>query len=139
MVDDPLISSYRDLKVWQDAMTLAERCNLTTQGFPRSETFGLVAEIRRAASSIPANIAEGYGRFSQAAYRNHLSIARGSAVETESWIDLLERRGYVSPQRATELYQKCDEIQRLLTLRMKSLGEKTYAIREESDEPYHVE
>ncbi len=96
-------------------------------------------QVLRSATSIAANIAEGYGRYSQAAYRNHRSIARGSALETESWMDLLQRRGYLSPERATELFEKCDEIQRLLTLRMKSLGEnKTYAIREEADEPYHV-
>ena len=75
----------------------------------------------RSAGSIAANIAEGYGRFSQAAYRNHLSIARGSAFESESWIDLLMRLGYIDREDGDDLTAKCKAIQIMLTTRMKSL------------------
>ncbi|HEX2363780.1 MAG TPA: four helix bundle protein, partial [Bradyrhizobium sp.] len=57
-----MINSYRDLRVWQDAMTLAESCYVLTGRFPRDELFGITSQIRRAAASIPANIAEGHGR-----------------------------------------------------------------------------
>ena len=93
----------------------------------------------RSAGSVPANIAEGYGRFSQAAYRNHLSIARGSLFETQSWIDLLHRTGFLDDERKAELSDGCIDIGRLLTLRMKDLsnGKQSYA-REEGRE-YRVD
>lgn len=56
------IQSYRDLKVWQEAMNLAESCYKITKLFPKEETYGMISQIRRSAASIPANIAEGYGR-----------------------------------------------------------------------------
>ena len=64
-------------------------------------------QLIRSGTSIGANIAEGYGRFSQGAYRNHLSIARGSAFETESWIDLLVQSNYVSREIGDELLAQC--------------------------------
>ena len=89
-------------------------------------------QMMRSAGSIAANVAEGYGRLSQAAYRSHLSIARGSTFESESWIDLLVRRGYVDPERGETLIASCHEIGRMLTARMRSLNSgKTYAIGEE--------
>jgi len=89
----------------------------------------IASQLIRAAGSVPANIAEGYGRFSQAAYRSHLSVARGSLFEAESWIDLLARRGYISPDTETQLIEECAEIGKMLTVRMKSLGDapKSYA------------
>ena len=89
-------------------------------------------QLVRSAGSVAANIAEGYGRFSQAAYRNHLSIARGSAFETESWLDLLIRTGCVAESVARPLVEDCIEVQKLLTFRMKGLPRgQTYAIKEE--------
>lgn len=64
---DHEIQSYRDLRVWQEALALAELCYRQTRDFPRDELFGLTAQIRRAAASIPANIAEGWGRESTGA------------------------------------------------------------------------
>ena len=95
-------------------------------------------QLVEAADSVGGNIAEGYGRYSQAAYRNHVSIARGSAFEVESWLDLLIRRHYVSEEQGDRLLVQVIEVQRLLTLKMKSLGDgKTYAINEEPFK-YHV-
>jgi four helix bundle protein len=89
-------------------------------------------QLLRAVTSVAANIAEGYGRYSRASYRNHLSIARGSAFEVESWLDLLERRGQLTAERADYLLSSCVEVQKLLTLRMKSLEQvKASAIHEE--------
>jgi four helix bundle protein len=72
------IRSHRDLEVWQVAMSVAEQCYRLTQSFPREEMFGLALQIRRAAASVPANIAEGYGRESKREYIQFLRIAQGS-------------------------------------------------------------
>ena len=69
------IKSYRDLKVWLDAMTLVEGCYLHTKVFPRDEMYGLTAQVRRASVSAPANIAEGYGRDNTGSHIQFLKIA----------------------------------------------------------------
>jgi len=85
------IQSHRDLRVWREAMMLAELCYRHTRDFPRDELFGLTAQIRRAAVSIPANIAEGYGRENTGSYVQFLRIAQGSCKEVETHIELAER------------------------------------------------
>lgn len=75
------IESYRDLRVWNEAMDLAVECYELTRLFPREEAFGLTAQIRRAAASVPANIAEGYGRNSAGSYVQFLRNAQGSLKE----------------------------------------------------------
>lgn len=79
-------------------------------------------QILRSGTSVAANIAEGYGRYSEAAYGNHLSIARGSLLETQSWLDLLQRAGYVSDDKVRELVAACEEIARMVTATMKPLN-----------------
>jgi four helix bundle protein len=85
------VQSYRDLRVWQEAMSLAEMCYRFTQAFPREEQFGLTSQIRRAAVSIPANIAEGYGREQTGSYVQFLRIAQGSCKEVETHLLLAAR------------------------------------------------
>ena len=85
------INSYRDPVVWQEAMNLAEAAYRTTARFPREEIYGLTAQLRRSAASVPANIAEGYGRDSKGAYVQHLRIAQGSLKEFETHLLLAER------------------------------------------------
>jgi four helix bundle protein len=87
----PKIQSYEDLEVWQLAMTLAEECYKLTAAFPREETYGLTAQIRRAAVSIPANIAEGYGRNQTGNFLHFLRIAQGSVRELETHLLLTSR------------------------------------------------
>src|SRR5438128_2288659 len=77
------LESYRDLRVWQLSMQLAEDCYRLTRSFPREETFGLTSQIRRASSRIPANIAEGYGRSHRGEYLQFLRVAQGSLKELE--------------------------------------------------------
>ena len=76
--------SYRDLVVWQASMTLAEDCYRVTRRFPKEETFGMTSQIRRAAASIPANIAEGHGRESTGSFIQFLRVAQGSTKELET-------------------------------------------------------
>lgn len=83
------LESYRDLKVWQRAMTLAEACYLQTRSFPREEMFGLTSQIRRAGASIAANIAEGYGREQTRTFVQFLRISQGSLKELETHLLLV--------------------------------------------------
>jgi four helix bundle protein len=92
-MEERRVQSYRDLIVWQEAMTLAEMCYRRTVGFPKSELFGLISQILRAASVIPANIAEGYGREYRQEYIQFLRVAQGSLKELETHLILSERVG----------------------------------------------
>ena len=105
-------SEFRQMALWQKAQTFASEVAQVVGAMPsRNKVADIVgAQLLRAATSIPANIAEGYGRFSQAAYRNHLSMARGSAFEVESWLDLLSRQGLISADEATRLMGQCTEL-----------------------------
>jgi four helix bundle protein len=132
----PNTSDFRRMVLWQKAQSLADDVIEVIATMPRDRASDVIAhQLLRAVTSIAANIAEGYGRYSRASYRNHLSIARGSAFEVESWLDLLQRRGYIAPESAHSLLSGCVEVQKLLTLRMKSLEKTTgYAVREEEYE-----
>lgn len=92
------IQSYRDLRVWQDGMTLATACYQLTRRFPKEELFGLTTQIRRAASSVPANIAEGHGRENRGEFIQFLRIAQGSLKEVETHILLSVRVGLMMTQ-----------------------------------------
>jgi len=103
--------------LWQKAQTFAVALTQLMPELPQNRSGDVLAsQLLRSGSSIAANVAEGYGRYSQAAYRNHLSIARGSAFETESWLDLLVRSGFVSESKIKPLMGQCTELQKLLTL-----------------------
>src|SRR5690554_7663438 len=86
---------YQDLRVWNNAMQLVEYVYRLTSNYPDSEKYGLVSQMRRAAVSIPSNIAEGNGRGSDKDYRRFLTIARGSLMELETQIILSARLGFV--------------------------------------------
>ncbi len=102
------------------------------KNLPRGRASDLVgAQVLRSAGPVPANIAEGYGRYSKAAYRNHLSIARGSLFETQSWIDLLVRDGLIDRDAADQIDGLCEELARILTARMKALESANGRVREE--------
>ena len=90
-MDDAPVQSYRDLRVWRESMLLAEMCYRHTRSFPKDERFGLTTQIRRAAASIPANIAEGYGREQTRSYVQFLRIAHGSCKEVETHLILADR------------------------------------------------
>jgi len=113
--------SYRDLKTWQNAMSLAEACYQYSKAFPRDELFGLTAQLRRAAVSIPANIAEGYGRESLASYVHFLKIAQGSLKELETHIILATRVELLETESSEDLLRQSDEIGRMLRGLIKSL------------------
>jgi four helix bundle protein len=123
---------FRAMALWQKAQDLAAQVAELVSRLPRDRTAETIGgQLMRSAASVPANIAEGYGRFSQPAYRSHLSIARGSVFEPISRLDLLRRCGYISDDQESQLVASYQTIGKLLTLRMKSLsGNKLSYARE---------
>jgi four helix bundle protein len=108
------VRSYRDLQVWQRAMDVAVAVYDLTRSYPRDELFGLTSQSRRAASSIAANIAEGYGRASKPSYLSFLRIARGSLKELETHLMLAERVGITNAGATARLLEQTDELGRML-------------------------
>jgi len=118
------IRSFHDLIVWQKAMALAEASYRLTGAYPRQEIYGMVAQIRRAAVSVPANIAEGYGRESTGAFIQFLRIAQGSLKELETHILLSERLKLTANERTMVVRTECEEVGRLLRALIRSLQTK---------------
>lgn len=106
--------SYRDLLVWQRGMDLAQGVYETTRTWPREERFGLTDQVRRAAASVPANIAEGHGRLSPRDFLHHCSIARGSLSEVETHLTLAYRLSYINQSAHDLLLAQTTEVARLL-------------------------
>ncbi len=115
------VRSYRDLRVWRQAMDLATASYPLTATFPREETFGLTAQIRRAAVSIPANIAEGYGREPTGSYAQFLRIAQGSLKELETHFLLSVRLGFTESGACEGLIADCDALGRMLRSLIRSV------------------
>ena len=108
------IQNYKDLIVWQKAMDLAEQIHRLSKAFPKEELYGLTSQIRRAAVSVPSNIAEGHARQSTAEFRNFLSIAQGSVAEVETQQLLAQRFEYLTPVQAQPAEQLISEIAKML-------------------------
>jgi len=116
---------HSDLQVWQKAIDLVTEIYKITATFPSEERFGLTSQARRAAVSIPSNIAEGHGRKLTGAYINHLSIAYGSLMELETQTQIAVRLNFVQEDNATALLKQMDEIGKMLTGLKNSLSDKT--------------
>lgn len=112
--EDTRIRSYRDLRVWQEGMNLAGICYELTKSFPKAEVFGMTSQIRRAASSVPANIAEGYGRESKGDYLQFLRISQGSLKELETHIILCTRIGLLTDEETCSPLEHCDRLGKML-------------------------
>jgi four helix bundle protein len=112
-------ASYRDLKVWQDAMSLTVRIYAATAHFPNEERYGIVQQMRRAAVSIPSNIAEGYGRQTSRQRYSFLENAMGSLFELETQTELSSRLGFLNDSEAHDLSDTIRNLGRGLTALMK--------------------
>jgi len=106
--------SYQDLKVWQKAMDLTELVYEASASLPSEEKFGLTAQMRRCAVSVPSNIAEGYGRDSDGSFVQFLRTSQGSLKELETQIILSGRLGFMKPDIVRDLLNKSDEIGKML-------------------------
>ncbi len=116
-----MIESYRDLKVWQRAMDLVVEAYEITKRLPRDELYALSAQVKSSATSIAANIAEGYGRGSTGAYINHLSIARGSLKECETHISAALRLKMLTEEHTDEFFELSQQIGKMLNSLIDSL------------------
>ena len=106
--------SYRDLIVWQKAMVLARNTYALSQGLPKNETYGMFSQIRRAAVSIPSNIAEGHGRLTDSQFRHFLGNARGSLYELQTQLELAADLGHCNKVQVAELMEQGQEVARLI-------------------------
>jgi four helix bundle protein len=116
--------TYRDLNAWKQAMTVAEDCYRCTNSFPAEERLGLTSQLRRAAVSIPANVAEGRCRQTTGAFINHVGIALGAVGELETCIELSSRLGFLKPPDVARLSTSVSAIGRLLSALLRSLESK---------------
>ncbi|AWC25301.1 four helix bundle protein [Aminobacter sp. MSH1] len=114
--------SYKDLIVWQQAMDLAVAVYGATKTWPREELYGLTSQVRRAAASVPSNIAEGYGREVRGSYQQFLRIAQGSLKELETQLIIAQRTG-IAPKATTDpLLSGAESVGKLLRLLIRKLS-----------------
>jgi len=118
------VQSFRDLEVWKIAMDLATECYRVTKAFPKDELFGMTSQIRRAAASIPANIAEGQGREHTKEFLHHLSIARGSLMEVQTHLLLAQRVDLLNAHQLNQLLPICERISQMLSRLRQALEKK---------------
>ncbi len=121
------VQNYRELEVWQKGLDLVVLIYRETARFPREEIYGLTNQLRRASVSIPSNIAEGQGRRSTKEFLHHLSIARGSALEVQTQLEIAKRLQYLTEDQATELDCLTVMVIRLLSGLMNALDRKLQA------------
>ena len=115
------IESYRDLRGWQAGMELAKSRYALTSSFPKVAMLGMVCQIRRAATSIPANIAEGNGREHTKGYIQFLRIAQGSSKELETHLMLLKEVSISTPEAVSPLLSQADDVGRMLRALIRAL------------------
>ncbi len=115
------LTSYRELDVWKKAVDLVEAIYELSRQLPDDEKFGLVSQIRRAAVSVPSNIAEGYGRQHRGDYLRHLSVANGSLKEMETQLLIAGRLGFINRDQARPAWELSQEVGRMLSALSASL------------------
>jgi four helix bundle protein len=111
--------THRNLIMWQRAQELGFQISKLTHRLPQNWANAILArQIISAATSVGANIVEGHGRYTPAAHRNHLLIARGSLAETDSWFDQLRRGGYITEAEEGPFLQECTELMAMITAKV---------------------
>jgi len=124
LVKNVAIQSYRELEVWKISMDLADKIYDITETFPKNEMYGLASQIRRAAVSIPSNIAEGSARSGTKELLYFINIARGSLAELETQLILSERRKYIDSDTLEQLISIANSVGKMLTRLYQSLERK---------------
>jgi len=115
------MKTYRDLKVWQKSMLLVTDIYRATKSFSPEERYGLTSQLRRSAVSIPANMAEGYGRNSTQDYVRFLRIANGSLFELQTHLEIGRNLEMLSDEKFSDLYEQSREIERMLSSLIRKL------------------
>jgi four helix bundle protein len=119
------VSNYQQLKVWQLGIQLSKTTYALTRSFPKDELYGLTSQMRRAAVSIPANVAEGHARDSTKEFLHHISIALGSLAELETMLVLAESFGYSDQAAIVAMLQNTNEEGKMLRGLQKTLKTRT--------------
>jgi four helix bundle protein len=101
------VSHFRELKVWQRGMEIVEAVYRVSSGFPKTEIYGLTSQVRRAAVSVPSNIAEGHTRASTKEYLHHISVAQASLAEVETQLEVAVRLRYVDREQLQAIQAEC--------------------------------
>ena len=117
-------SHFRELEVWRLAMDLAKAVYQLSAGFPRDERFGLTAQIRRAAVSVPSNIAEGNARHTTRDYARFITIAAGSTAELQTQLLLAQELGFGQPDLARGALDRCERVSQMLSKLHRALEHK---------------
>lgn len=118
------VKGYKDLIVWQKSVDLVCLVYEVTKTFPKEEIYGLASQIRRAAVSVPSNIAEGQARRSTAEFRYFLSIARGSLAEVETQLIIADRLHLINPEKKLQIFPLHEEISKMLSTLISKLATK---------------
>ena len=113
------VSHFRELHVWQRGMDIVETVYRVSAAFPKSELYGLTGQVRRAAVSVPSNIAEGHTRASTKEYLNHVSMAQASLAEVETQLEIASRLGYLASAELSAILEQAAV-----------LGKQLYALRD---------
>ena len=116
-------NDYRDLEVWRRGVEIVKQVYLLTQTYPPSELYGITSQIRRAAISIPANIAEGWARESNRERAQFLAIAQGSLAETETLLTLCEETGWFPAKDTAAVRGLMEETGKMLSTMRRKLRE----------------
>jgi four helix bundle protein len=122
------LQSYKQLIAWQKGIEFVAEIYRSTRVFPKDEIYGLTSQLRRAAVSIPSNIAEGQGRLSRGEFKQFLGHARGSLFEVESQLVMARMLGYLPEDNAEKLLRRVEELGRILNGLLKSLDRKLSTI-----------
>jgi four helix bundle protein len=117
----PDIRTFRDLVAWQKGVALSLMVYRLTKRFPDEEKFGMISQMRRSAVSIPANIAEGYGRGRRAEYIRYLEIGRGSLFELQTYVELAREMQWVDGEDLAAVARLADEVDRVVSALLRSL------------------
>jgi len=115
------LKSYRDLDVWEKSVDLVVLVYQLAKSFPSEEKFGLTSQIKKAAVSVPANIAEGYGRTHRGDYVHHLSMARGSLAELETHVVIAGRLNFIKRKETVETWNVAQEVGKMLNKLIQTL------------------
>jgi four helix bundle protein len=119
-----MAGSYRDLIAWQKAIALAHFIYELTDSFPKREMFGLTSQLRRAAVSVPSNIAEGNGRITRGEWQQFLGHARGSLLEIETELIIAHRAHFMSDVQLDLVLERCSEVGRIINGLLRASSER---------------
>lgn len=117
------VSSYQELEVWKKAIKLVTEIYKETQNFPKEEIYALTSQIRKAAISVPANIAEGWGRNMTKEYIQFLRISRGSLIELETHLIISNNLNYITNQSLEIILKRTQEVNKMLNAMINSLSQ----------------